>query len=385
MRIDLVFPRFKRISGAERSILEFAAALATQGHRPRLVCHRFDPSCRPLVGDGVMVEESGARLDFFRNRYANAAFDYVRVLGLAGRLDPDADARVLCGPALLLAAYERVVRRSSKPLVYHCFEPPRALYQDRAAVLRRAGPARLPLALALSMYRWVDRYLVRFASSLTTVGPYSARSVQAVYGRVALPLTHGLDRPPLDAARQGAEQPRYDLITVNSLHPRKRVDLIIGAIAQLSREGVTASLDVVGDGPERVALEQLADRLGVRQRVNFSGFVPDRELPAHYCAARGYVHAAREESLGLSVIEAAYCGLPIIAVAEGGVVDNVVEGVTGYLVPSTSRGLAEGIARLLALEDRGANMGARGRELVADRYDWGRGAEELVGVIEAAL
>lgn len=385
MRIDLVFPRFKLLSGAERLILELATALAQQGHQPRVVCHRFDPSCRALVGQGVTIEESGARMDFFRNRYLNAAFDYARVLGLAGLLDGNADARVLYGPALLLAWSERFRRRASVPLVYHCFEPPRALYQDREAILERAGAARLPLALLLSLYRRVDRYLVRFASGVTASGPYAAHRVQAVYGRAATPITHGLERPPLDAARRQASAPSHDLITVNYLHPRKRVDLIIEAVAQLSQQGVRASLEVVGDGPERAALERMAARLQVQDRVHFAGFVPEDELPAHYCDARGYVHAAREESFGLSVIEAAYCGLPVIAVAEGGVVDNVLENVTGFLVASTVDGLASGIARLLAMNDQGASMGTRSHALVADRYDWQRGAEDLLGVIEAAL
>ena len=63
-RVDLVFPRFKLLSGAERAILGLAQALAKAGHRPRIVCHQFDDSCRERLAEGVELVTSGARLDF---------------------------------------------------------------------------------------------------------------------------------------------------------------------------------------------------------------------------------------------------------------------------------------------------------------------------------
>ncbi len=380
MRIDLVFPRFKVLSGAERLILELATALAAAGHQPRIVCHRFDDSCRPLVADGVVVVESGARLDFFANRYLNAAIDYARVLGLSRHLDRGAEARVFFGPALWLLAPDRLVGRAQLAGVYHCFEPPRALYQDRAAVLRRAGAARPALALALWVYRVIDRRLVRLAGAITASGPYAAARIAQVYRRDAVAITHGIDRERLDHPRSNATWPTFDLVTVNYLHPRKRVDLTIRALVLLPGR----TLKVVGAGPERQALGALAEALGVAERVTFAGFVADRELAGHYRAARCYVHAAREESFGLSVIEAAYCSLPVVAVAEGGVVDNVRDGVTRRLTDATPTALAAAIEAVLTRVDR-AEMGARGRELIDARYRWEQGAGDLLRAIAGAV
>lgn len=150
-RIDLVFPRFKLLSGAERAILGLAAALARAGHAPRIVCHQFDDSCRPRLAPEVELVTSGARLDWSRNRYLNAVFDYARTLRLADLLDPEADARVFFGPALLLAWWRLArSRRARIPAVYYCWEPPRVLYQDREEVLARIGWLRRPMAAALS-------------------------------------------------------------------------------------------------------------------------------------------------------------------------------------------------------------------------------------------
>lgn len=384
LRLDLVFPRFKMLSGAERLILELAAGLREAGHRPRLVCHRFDESCRPLLAAGVELDTTGLRLDWTSNRYLNAGFDYARVGALADRLDPTADAAVLYGPALRLAPALVGRARPRPAVVYHCFEPPRVLYQDHDDVLDRTGPlARLPLRLALAVYRRVDRRLVARAEALTASGPFAARRVRAVYGREAIPITHGIDRERLDAPGT-AEPPPADLITVNYLHPRKRVDRVIRALAALPASVGEMRLEVVGDGPERARLESLAEGLRVADRVRFAGFVPEAELAAHYRRSSCYVHAARDESFGLSVIEAAYCGLPVVAVREGGVVDNVVDGETGALVEPGSDAIADGIARVLGDRSRARAMGAAGRERVSRAYRWELGVQDLLAAVAAA-
>ena len=318
------------------------------------------------------LADSGVKLDWFSNRYLTAVFDYARVGALRRALDPAADGRVLFGPAL------RLVRRgrSSVPQVYHCFEPPRVLYQDRAMVLARAGAAKWLLAAALAVYARMDRRLVQRVPAITTApGSYPSRHFAAVYGRSAIPIAHGLSRASLDRDTTVERHPAR-LLTVNYLHPRKRVDLVIEALARLTETapgGLMVTLEVVGDGPERARLEELATALGVSARVRFAGFVDEARLAAHYRAAGCYVHAGREETYGLSVIEAAYCGLPVVAVAEGGVVDNVVDLETGVLTGSDARSLAEGIKKVLWMDDGGWEMGERGRTLVDERCSWDRG------------
>lgn len=381
-RIDLVFPRFKLLSGAERLILELAGALARRGHRPRIVCHQFDDSCRPLLTTGVDLARTGVRLDWSTNRYVNAVADYARLGALRGRLDPDGEACVLYGPALGLLRH----LPTDRACVYHCFEPPRVLYQDRAAILERTGALRWPLSLGLGLYQGLDRKLVQRAAVITASGPYAARRVEQVYGRSAVPITHGVARSALDRHSDVSRHPGR-LVTVNYLHPRKRVDLAIDTLARLPEQtdrGHPITLDVVGDGPERASLERHAAAVGVSDRVTFSGFVAEQDLAAHYRAAACYLHTAREESFGLSVIEAAYCRLPVVAVAEGGVVDNVIDGETGLLADDDADALAGAVTRVLDSAEGGRAMGLCGQRVVETRYTWDRGAEDLLGAIETA-
>jgi glycosyltransferase involved in cell wall biosynthesis len=390
MHIDLVFPRFKSLSGAERSLLEWAAGLARHGHRVRLVCHQFDDSCQALVAPGVTLAVTRSRLDWWRSHYMNALVEYLRSPALLRCMRADADAYVLCGgPSLPIAALLKILPRWRGSVVYHCFEPPRVLYQDRVSILRSVGAMRLLLAPLIALYRPVDRWFVRAVDAITTAGPYSAGRIASVYGRHAQPLTNGLDHAALDAARAIAVAPRFSLLTVNTLHPRKRVDLVLCALALLvhpiGQARTPPTLQVVGAGPERRRLESLARQLGLQERVRFAGFVADDDLPHHYCAALCYVHAAREESLGLTVGEAAYCGLPVVAVAEGGVVDNVDDGRTGRLVDATAPAIAAAIEEILSSPAKAREMGAAGRDLVASRFSWQRGAEELLETIRSTI
>ena len=385
LRFDLVFPRFKLLSGAERAILGLAGALAKSGHHPRIICHQFDDSCRELLAPGVELVRSNTNLDWSKNRYLNAISDYLLSFRLVRLLDPTADVRVVFGPALLIT--RRLIRntRVRTPVIYYCWEPPRVLYQDRSLVLKRVGIYRHLLAPLLAIYRYVDRYLVSLADATCTSSAFAASQMQAVYKDKATVVTLGIDRNRLDAVAQKRLSEKKVILTVNYLHPRKRVDLIIRAASVLKKINEcrdTYRWVVVGDGPERARLETLARDFDVADCVTFSGFVADQELPKYYAQASCYVHAAVEESLGLSVIEAAYCGCPVIAVNEGGVKETVKDGISGFLVPATAQDLANAVDSVLRSADCGREMGLSGRQLVIANHSWTQGAKDILKLVE---
>src|SRR5205814_4397569 len=134
---------------------------------------------------------------------------------------------------------------------------------------------------------------------------------------------------------------------------------------------------VVGGGPEEAALNALAKRLGmeVGRDAIFTGAVHEGELPAHYALGNVYVHTGKEESFGLSVIEALHAGLPVVSVNEGGPCDTVQDGVSGYLVPPTPEALGEAIADLLRDPAKAKRMGEEGSRFVASHFRWERGVD----------
>lgn len=124
---------------------------------------------------------------------------------------------------------------------------------------------------------------------------------------------------------------RADIISIGTLEPRKNQGYLLHVLAETRRLGYRYRLTLAGDGPSRVEWEALATQRGIRDQVEFLGYVAgaSRLLPAH----RVYAHAAQMENLPLTLIEALSCGLPIFAPPVGGIPEVFDDGVEGVAWP----------------------------------------------------
>jgi glycosyltransferase involved in cell wall biosynthesis/O-antigen/teichoic acid export membrane protein len=201
-------------------------------------------------------------------------------------------------------------------------------------------------ALFRSVRREEDRVLAE-VDALVHVSAYNQRLLE-----VRVPATRGIPhavipnfiepRPLVPSAVQG------DLVTVGGLEPRKNQRYLIEVVAAAAELGHRYSLAIIGAGPERRALEDLARRRGVDDLVRFLGYQDDpRRLMAGH---RVYCHASRMESFGISLLEAMDAGLPIAAAPVGGVPEVMRDGVEGFFWPLDDP--AAGAERLVSvLED----------------------------------
>jgi phosphatidylinositol alpha-1,6-mannosyltransferase len=219
--------------------------------------------------------------------------------------------------------------------------------------------------------------------------PYGSRRIWNAYKRKAVVIEHGMDFREPDTSSIEALRERYGLqakpvvVTVNHLHPRKRIDLFIQAVHHAAEQVPGTVALVVGGGPERESLDALAASLGmvVGRDVIFTGAVSEEELPAHYALGSVYMHTGREESFGLSVIEALGLGLPVVSVNEGGPCDTVQHGRSGYLVPATPDVLGNAAADLLSDREKAKVMGLAGSKFVHSQFQWEKGAATLLRVL----
>jgi glycosyltransferase involved in cell wall biosynthesis len=143
------------------------------------------------------------------------------------------------------------------------------------------------------------------------------------------------------------KEPRGRLLIIGRLVPSKRVDHAIRALAELRRTHGSATLAIVGDGPERGSLERLAAELGVREAVEFAGRVSEEGKLALLQDADLVVACSIREGWGLTVTEAARLGTPSVGYRIHGLRDSVVDGRTGLLTESAPAALAAGVLRLL--------------------------------------
>ncbi|MGF9759158.1 glycosyltransferase [Microvirga sp. 0TCS3.31] len=179
------------------------------------------------------------------------------------------------------------------------------------------------------------------------------------------------------------DRPR--LAVVGRIVERKGVGNVIEALAQLP--GVEL---VVGGGPDAefldtdpdiVRLRRLADRHAVADRVRFLGSVGRAEVPRVMSSADVVVCVPWYEPFGIVPVEAMACGRPVVGSAVGGLLDTVVPGVTGELVPPRRPDVLAGVVRyLLADPQRRATYGRAGRARAVATYQW----RQVVAETEAA-
>jgi phosphatidyl-myo-inositol dimannoside synthase len=175
------------------------------------------------------------------------------------------------------------------------------------------------------------------------------------------------------------------VVCVSRLVPRKGQDTLVRAWPAVRREIGDATLLLVGNGPYRTKLEQLAERLGVTKAVLFTGSVSQAELPAYFGAGDVFAMPCRTrragldvEGLGIVYLEASATGLPVIVGDSGGAPDAVLDGETGYVVPGGDpASVARRVIELLADPAKARAMGENGKAWVNREWRRELGAARL--------
>jgi glycosyltransferase involved in cell wall biosynthesis len=160
-----------------------------------------------------------------------------------------------------------------------------------------------------------------------------------------------------------AKTPFPSVIAVARLAPVKRFGLLLDAAADARERVPELRLTIVGDGPERAALDAQVARLGAEDWVEFTGRLSHEKLVDLYRTSWIVASASLAEGWGLSLTEAAGCGTPAVATDIRGHRSSVVDGVTGVLAAPDELGVT--IARVLEDHDLRTQLGLAAQRRVA--------------------
>jgi glycosyltransferase involved in cell wall biosynthesis len=166
-----------------------------------------------------------------------------------------------------------------------------------------------------------------------------------------------------------AEPPR--ILFAGNLVRSKGVDVLIDAVAELKRRGLACQLKVLGQGPAQAELEAQARRIGIRDQVEWSRFVPQSEMPAEYGASAITVLPTRgtSEGLGLTLVEALLAGSAVVGTPAGGIPEVIQHEQTGLMArDGDPQDLATQIQRLLSDRPLRERLTAAGKERVLRIY-----------------
>jgi glycosyltransferase involved in cell wall biosynthesis len=227
-----------------------------------------------------------------------------------------------------------VIHPPNVPHICYCLTPMRYAWDQFDAYfgpqrLGRLGSAVMRPVMA-RMAAW-DRATAARADRYVAISHYVAGRIGRYYNREATVVY-----PPVDTAffTPVPAPPEPFALVVSALVPYKRVDIAIAACAMAG-----VPLKIVGDGPERPALERLA-----AGRVQFLGRQSDEAIRALYRRAALAILPG-EEDFGIVPLEAQACGRPVVALGKGGAIETVIAGETGALVGESSpEAFAEAIA-----------------------------------------
>jgi glycosyltransferase involved in cell wall biosynthesis len=229
------------------------------------------------------------------------------------------------------------------------------------------------LARSVGVAKPLFGHVLKHSAAVTTVSSWLKAETEAlvpgVYPTVA-PMPVATDR-----FVPGTSRDPKRLLFVGRLTAQKGLEHLLYALSSMKAQ---ASLDIVGDGPNRASLEDLAQQLGVAPRIRWYGQLSQSDLPQLYQRAAAVVVPSIDEGLGLVAVEALLCETPVVAFDSGGLRDVIQHDKTGLLVKAGDRAaLARTLDDLLARDGRGSDLGRAGRlyalsafapESVARRY-----------------
>lgn len=222
---------------------------------------------------------------------------------------------------------------------------------------------------------------IRDAAAVVTVSAANVAHLAAVAGadpgRVQV-VPCGVD---LDEFRpEPARVEPATIVCVARLRPVKNLGVLIDACQLLAMRGIPARAVVIGEGPSLAELEAHRARVGLDERhVAFLGAADQTAVRGWWQRATVGTLTSVSEGMPVSLMEAAACGVPVVAPAVGGIPELVADGVTGFVTPPGDvTAVANGLARVLTSPDLRARMSAAARARAEARFSLAQQVDALV-------
>jgi glycosyltransferase involved in cell wall biosynthesis len=320
---------------------------------------------RRWVSSAVMAGDHTAVCSFVRGQ-CEVEVSVLRTFGFGKA------AYLFCVPQL-----QRIVRQF-RPDVVHAhyltsYGALASLAGCHPLVVTAWGSDLLPVPTSTAFHRWAARLAVQKADIVTVVANHmtaSALALGADRGRIET-VSFGVDLTQFKPKAAHAANGLPRIVCTRNFHDIYRIDTLIAAVARLKHEGRRLRCHLIGDGPRRRHLEQLAKTLGVGGDVAFLGSCVPSEVADELASADLFVSPSISDGNNVSLTEAMACGAFPIATDIAANRQWIESGVTGLLFPS---GDACALARALATALDSPELRQRAKrmnlEIVRQQANW---------------
>lgn len=388
MKILYVHERFGALAGAEANAFITAQEIGKRGHQMGI-----------LHGPGTGKNEEGWNAVFSSRFSLEIADPAAAARAALAEFEPDvvyvhkmADLRVI---QVLVDSGLPLVRMVHDHDIY-CMRSYKYNYFTREICTRAAGPACIFPCLASVVknnsggfpLKWVSYSAKKREIALNQ--RFKRMVVVTEYMRNEL-LKNGFDKDRIEihapVPRMGDPDLRSTfsdrnlILYAGQIIRGKGVDVLLESLAKVKSK---FECIILGDGNHKAYCEELSRKLGIDDRVQFKGFIPQEELKAYYreCSVVALSSLWPEPiaTIGLEVMRYA---LPVVGFDAGGIKDWLKDGFNGYLAPWMNRDVfAQRLDELLQDKSKAKRLGENGFEFVSERYDFPTYIEDLEKMFE---
>jgi len=368
----ILFPHLNNYGGASKYALEIGERLAKRGWKVIFVTTKVNKEIIKQYSHIDFKTTGGFVTGSIFYWLSYPIFQY-RLHRLLNKIDNKILFPQIFPPIWWAIIYK--IFHPQTPVVWMCHEPS-AFIHSNLVIDSLKQPGKFIAKTLNPLLKFIDKNLVGKIDYLIANSQYGFSEIKRIYQRqpdlIAYP---GVD---FKLFKPKDKKQNY-LFTVSRLDKQKNIDIIIKAFILLpERIKKNYLLEIAGEGVEKDNLVKLVSKLNLSDKVIFSGWIPEKDLPAKYAKAKLVLFAAKNEPFGIVLVEAMACGTPVIAFKSGGVKESVVNGQTGILIEKNNPDfLAEKIIELLDKPDFLAKMGKKARQHVKENFSWNIAAEKI--------
>jgi L-malate glycosyltransferase len=235
------------------------------------------------------------------------------------------------------------------------------------------------------------KYTFNKADEITVLSKIAQKEISKLTNKSAYLVPFGVDTTKF-SKREDATQDIVRIGTIRTLAEKYGIEYLLRAFAIINKKFPNVHLDIIGDGPQREFLEQLAASLNITQKITFHGYINQNsdfnryiEL-LHSFDIFTILSIIDSETFGVAAVEASSCGISVIATNVGGLPEVIDDEVTGIIVPpKNAEKVAWALERLIVDEELRKKMGRNGRKKVENQYNWHNNVNKMIEIYNKAI